>query len=147
MTAVTFQIEKDLQELKRIDSEMNNLTMLSGCDPVTMHEIYTIVEELLVNIINYGFIGEDAATKPDIKLTAIFEGDYLTLEFRDNGRPFNPLSRLRSRTQADEYNQTFSIGGWGINMVKDFSEKIDYCHENGFNIFTVRKKIKNNKEK
>ncbi len=120
---------------------MNANPMLADCDTVTMHEIYTIIEEILVNIINYGFIGEDEQKQPDIRLKAECEGGYLTLEFTDNGRPFNPLSRLRSKTQADEYNQTFSVGGWGINMVRDFAEKIDYKHENGINIFTVRKKL------
>lgn len=141
MPEVTFQIAKDLSELERIDAEMNQLSMLSGCDTLTRDEIYTIIEEILVNVINYGFIGEDEQKEPDIRLKAECEEGYLTLEFRDNGRPFNPLSRLRSKTQADEYNQTYSVGGWGINMVRDFAEKIEYNHDNGINIFRVRKKI------
>ncbi|MBV6513890.1 MAG: ATP-binding protein [Ignavibacteriales bacterium] len=134
------KIEKDTRELQRAEQEMLKLPFAKKCDQETLDELYTILEEILLNIINYGFT-DQGNTKEDITLIFRVEEDLLTMIFRDNGRPFNPLSKLRTEAERDEFNLEMHIGGWGINMVRDFSEHLDYKREGEFNIFTVQKKI------
>ncbi|MCC6549418.1 MAG: ATP-binding protein [Ignavibacteriaceae bacterium] len=140
MTETVLQINKDPKELPRAEQEMLKLPFAQNCDQETLDEIYTILEELLLNIINYGF-KEAPKSIEDISVIFREDGNTLTIIFRDNGAPFNPLTKLRDENERDEFNLEMNIGGWGINMVRDFSEQLDYKREGEFNIFTVTKKI------
>lgn len=140
MTETVIRINKDRNEVQRTEQEMLKLPFTRNCDQETLDEIYTILEEMLLNIINYGFKGLQEK-EPEISVTFRETGERLTIIFRDNGIPFNPLSKLRNDTERDEFNLEMNIGGWGINMVRDFSEQLDYNREGDFNIFTVTKKI------
>ncbi|GMU85714.1 MAG: hypothetical protein AMXMBFR48_09560 [Ignavibacteriales bacterium] len=140
MAEFSIQIDKDPKELHRVEHEMLKLPFAQNCEREILDEIYTILEEMLLNIINYGFKGAESK-KHDISVIFRQEGDTLTLIFKDNGAPFNPLTKLRTDTERDEFNLQMNIGGWGINMVRDFSEHLDYKRDGEFNIFTVTKKI------
>jgi anti-sigma regulatory factor (Ser/Thr protein kinase) len=95
--------------------------------------IRLVVEELIVNIVNYS--GSDYI---DIEL--VRDKDSITLCFRDNGIPFNPLERVMPDTTLPLEKR--QIGGLGIYLVIKKTDAISYEYTNGENILTVSKKIK-----
>lgn len=95
--------------------------------------IRLVVEELIVNIVNYS--GSDYI---DIELKR--DENSITLCFRDNGIPFNPLERVMPDTTLPLEKR--QIGGLGIYLVIKKTDAISYEYTNGENILTVSKKIK-----
>lgn len=95
--------------------------------------IRLVVEELIVNIVNYS--GSDYI---DIELKR--DENSITLCFRDNGIPFNPLKRVMPDTTLPLEKR--QIGGLGIYLVIKKTDAISYEYTNGENILTVSKKIK-----
>ena len=95
--------------------------------------IRLVVEELIVNIVNYS--GSDYI---DIELKR--DENSITLCCRDNGIPFNPLERVMPDTTLPLEKR--QIGGLGIYLVIKKTDAISYEYTNGENILTVSKKIK-----
>ena len=57
----------------------------------------------------------------------------LTVEFSDDGIPFDPLS---SEPQNKEF-EDFENGGMGIGLIKQLTDNVEYRHENDMNILTL----------
>ena len=72
---------------------------------------------------------------------AAWGGDPLqvTIQFLDNGKPFNPLEKEDAdiTLSAEEWD----IGGLGILMVKKSMDAVDYEYVDGKNILTIRKNL------
>ena len=67
------------------------------------------------------------------------ENASVTIEFRDNGIPFDPLAKADPDVtlSAEERN----IGGLGIYMVKKSMDAMEYSRKDGQNILTITKKL------
>ena len=65
----------------------------------------------------------------------------MTLTFRDNGTPYNPLDAKEPdiTASADERQ----IGGLGIFIVRKMMDNVDYMYKNGHNILTLSLSIEN----
>ena len=101
-------------------------------EPTT--QILISAEEIFVNIAHYAYGGE--SKEAWVKIDA--DENRCILEFRDKGKPYNPLLKEDPdiTLSADERE----IGGLGIFMVKEFMDREDHRFEDGQNIFTVEKK-------
>lgn len=96
-------------------------------------KIDLIVEEIVVNIINYGFADRDGGV---ITVTiADQSSDRAVLAFIDNGIPFNPLEKEPPDTQASLENR--QPGGLGVFLVKQIASAIHYDRKDGFNRLTL----------
>ena len=86
--------------------------------------VMLIVEEILVNIIDY--------SKTDfIIVNAEFMEPTLTIEFIDNGIEFNPL--LKENPPLPDNIDEAQIGGLGIFLTKELVEDLDYHYIDGEN--------------
>ena len=63
----------------------------------------------------------------------------VTIQFLDNGKPFNPLEKEDAdiTLSAEERD----IGGLGILMVKKSMDAVDYEYVDGKNILTIKKNL------
>ena len=97
-------------------------------------DIRLVAEELVVNIADYS--GSDYL---DVEIMR--SGEQITFRFRDGGVAFNPLEKEPPDiTQPWEQRR---IGGLGIFMVKKKMDSVEYARDDGQNILTVMKKVKN----
>lgn len=108
--------------------------------PFTLEEqlqLQIAVEELFVNIASYAYApGRGEAV---IGCRVELEPPSITIQFRDWGKPFNPLAKQDADiTLSAEDRQ---IGGLGIYMVKNSMDAVDYKYEDGQNILTIRKNL------
>ena len=92
------------------------------------NKVRLAVDEIYSNVVYYG--GAAAAA-----ITLENDGEKLTLNFSDDGKPFDP-------TAAEDPDVTLSasereIGGLGIYMVKKTASEIRYENVNGKNLLTV----------
>ena len=95
-------------------------------------------EELISNIFNYAY---DDGTPGIFAITVCLcsEENKVTMEFRDAGKPFNPLEV--PQPDVDECIFKRQIGGLGIMLSKKLTDNQAYKYENGQNVLQVEKYI------
>lgn len=109
-----------------------------NCDRKVLFQLAVAVEEIFINIAHYAYRPEQEGTAK-IRCSVEGESPQVTIQFLDNGKPFNPLAKEDADiTLSAEERQ---IGGLGILMVKKSMDAVDYAYENGSNILTIKKKI------
>jgi serine/threonine-protein kinase RsbW len=95
-----------------------------------------VIEELVTNCIKYGY--EDAGEHlVEVKLQ--LSADELAVTVTDDGQPFNPLELPAPDLQAPVENRP--IGGLGIHLVRQMSDRMEYVRADGKNRVMVRKSI------
>ena len=117
-----------------IDEELEKL----GCSMKDQMQIDVAIDELFANIAHYAY-GKQIG---DVKVSFDFDPEtrIASVTFTDSGIPFNPL-------ENDDPDVTLSledreIGGLGIFLVKKTMHAIEYLRENGQNILTIKKTLK-----
>lgn len=106
-----------------------------GCANKAIMQIRLAVEEIFVNIISYAY-------RPEIGKAEVFcevtEAPLaVCIQFMDSGKPFDPLAKA----DIDDSEELFieQEGGFGIHLVKNTMDAVDYSYEDGKNILTIRK--------
>lgn len=112
------KVEKWLADL----SEKMQLT------PRTGFALDLVLNEALINIINYAF--EDSL-QHQIIINLKQTSDELIVEIIDNGRPFNPLQN--ETPELAKSLEEASIGGRGILLLREYCSQMNYCYSEGKN--------------
>jgi len=104
-------------------------------DQREMSRIELITEEVLVNIIDYGYSDDTGKIYIDCSL----EGDTLKLVVSDEGMPFDPVANAKHiDIEAPLEERTY--GGYGIFFILRVMDEVNYKRVEGKNILTMTKK-------
>lgn len=103
--------------------------------PSLIYAIRLVVEEVVVNIIDYAY--PDGEGYLDVCIHS--DSKALTIEFRDHGIPFNPLNQPAPDLNLPLEERT--IGGLGIFLTKEMMDDIQYRYEQGENILIIKKQL------
>jgi anti-sigma regulatory factor (Ser/Thr protein kinase) len=102
-------------------------------------DIYTAVEEIFVNIVNYAYPTNkegDVTISMSLDMKSGDSGEAV-IRFEDYGKPYNPLQKedpnLEIRAEERE------LGGLGIYFVKNLMDRVEYELINGKNVLTIAK--------
>ncbi|MCL2069098.1 MAG: ATP-binding protein [Oscillospiraceae bacterium] len=106
----------------------------TGCDPALQMQILIAVEEIFVNIAHYAYSPETGGA-----VIRVVVGDEISIEFEDEGKPYNPLEKADPDITARPEDRM--IGGLGIFMVKKIMDAVEYRYENGKNTLLIKKAI------
>lgn len=125
-----------------LNSELTELTRVRLRLAEQLHEAHVpddliensqlIAEEILVNIIQYGYAGQSGQR---IDIHVRLERELLTLTFTDDGIAFNPLTDVPEKAPIDPEEP--ELGGLGLVLVRELASVLQYRHEHGRNIFSV----------
>lgn len=121
-----------VEELARIAAAVEELAEQENWPPDFLFKVNLVLEEFGINIMNYGY--DDDGHDFQIKLTA--EADTVTIEFIDDGKPFNPLEdnpEADTETNVDDR----PIGGLGLFLIKEMTEDFSYRREDSRNHSTM----------
>lgn len=133
MTAqLALTVENRVEELARIAAAVENLAEQENWPPDFLFKVNLVLEEFGINIMNYGY--DDGLHNFQIKLTS--ETDTVTIEFIDDGKPFNPLEdnpEADTETNVDDR----PIGGLGLFLIKEMTEEFSYRREDSRNHSTM----------
>ena len=99
------------------------------CETDLMYKIDLCAEEIFVNIAHYAYkdklpAGEDGQAR----IICTYENELLTIIFRDQGVPFNPLDRADPDITLSSEDRR--IGGLGIFLTKKYMDSVEYRYEN-----------------
>ena len=131
---LSMAIQTSRDELARITAAIEGLGQQDDWPDELVFRVNLVLEELVLNIIDYGQDGSD----PDVALEIESDVDVVRIELSDRGRPFDPL------TEAPEPDLTAplaerSLGGLGVHLTKTLMDEVRYsrdAHRNRLSIVT-----------
>ena len=131
------RLEAEVEKLQEaIDFATGTLT--DDCPMRERMHIELVTEEIFINIANYAYSGEEGFVT---MLRSGGEGpEGLTLTFIDSGVPYDPVARPDPDLTLSVEERP--IGGLGVFLVKKIVDEAYYKYEEGKNILTVRKVIR-----
>jgi anti-sigma regulatory factor (Ser/Thr protein kinase) len=118
-----FKIKSKIDDLEQMNFTVKGF--LEACDIIdqTIFKVNLILEELITNIIKYGF--EKEGEKKDISIYLSLKiKDKIYIRIEDDGREFNPLHA--PVPEIDLPIEDMKIGGLGIHLVRNIISDIDY---------------------
>lgn len=136
MSFETIVLSNDLKELERLGAFLRSLSGTMDMDDQTLFQVNLVCDELVTNIILYGYTPEEARIHT-IRIDMGLVADGWELRITDRGVPFNPL--LKSSPRVDLSVEDRSIGGLGIHFVKQVMNDIAYERLNEENILMMKK--------
>ena len=98
-------------------------------------ELRLVAEEVVTNVAKYGYAPGAAAA---MELLVSTGEDAVSLEFRDEGPPFDPLAQPPPDLEAPLEERP--IGGLGLTLVRGLVEDARYAREGGTNVLRLVKK-------
>jgi anti-sigma regulatory factor (Ser/Thr protein kinase) len=135
MTTMTVPAARD--QLDAVQRFVDDILAQVPHSPETQMQIQIAVEELFVNIASYAYAPESGQAV--IACQAETAPPSLTVQFRDWGKPFDPLAKKDADITLSAEER--GIGGLGIYMVKDYMDEMSYVYEDGQNVLTIKKNL------
>ncbi len=128
-----------LDQLERIYEAVDELGESEEWPPGMVYQVKLVLEELGVNIVTHGHNNE-----PDHEFEVVLDSDSdaLTIELRDEGQAFNPLTDS-AEPDTDAGLDERSVGGLGIYLVRTMMDELSYRREDNKNILTIVKRKDN----
>jgi len=103
-----------------------------------LRQIQVSVDELLTNIASYAYApGTGMVT---VQMAHDAGTGMVSITFIDSGVPYNPLEHEDPDVTLGAEERP--VGGLGILIVKSKMDSVDYRYEDGKNILTIRKRIR-----
>ena len=126
----------DISEIARLNEFVEEIGNDFSLSPGVVFNITLVLEEAVVNIINYAYPKEKHES---IYLSAKLYNDSIVLVLTDTGKEFDP-------TMAPETDITLSaderpIGGLGIVLIRQIMNEVRYERIDGKNVLTLEKKL------
>ena len=127
-----FTIKTDPDQLERIAAVVEEIGEKESWAPDLIFRINLALEELGLNIINYGHDGG----VHEIQFTMTLEGETITIEISDDGRPFDPLSEAPVPDVTAALDDR-PVGGLGVHLVRTMMDDMRYQRVSGRNHITM----------
>ena len=124
------KIDSDQDQLDRIATEVNELGQREGWSEAMIYRVHLVLEELSLNIMNYGYADSDGDKQ--IEITLASDAETLTITIVDEGRPFDPIKDA-PEPNTDAAVEDRQIGGLGVYLVKTMMDEMHYRREKGKN--------------
>lgn len=98
-------------------------------DAATQNKLFIAFDEIVSNIFNHN----SQEIPIEIEVNCEKKPTLISLNFTDNCKLFNPLNSNKKESDA--------IGGWGLDIVKQLMDDIDYKVVDNKNCLIVKKQI------
>ncbi len=132
------EVDAVTENLYTVQDFITDYLKSAKCDESILMSMEIAIEEIFVNICNYAYSGDKGSAR--IRLELNNEGEEVEITFFDSGKEYNPLAKEDPDIELSVEER--QIGGLGIYMTKQIMNECRYKYENGYNVFTMVKKIK-----
>jgi anti-sigma regulatory factor (Ser/Thr protein kinase) len=130
--ALSISFANDRQELTHVIQVANVFLEPRELSSKLIYAVNLILEEIITNIINYGYEDEDAH---EIEVRIEVEHGEVALTVMDDGKEFNPLTVPppdQSKSAMDRIEE-----GLGLQFVRHMRNAMEYRREEGKNILQI----------
>jgi sigma-B regulation protein RsbU (phosphoserine phosphatase) len=122
----------EMLQLPGLLSEVDAALRAAGLSTEVSHDVQLMLEELVCNAVDYGTLPD---LPLDIQVQLALAPGQATLEFRDQGQPYNPLEQPAPDLDADIADRP--IGGLGVHLIRELAESVHYLREEPCNILRI----------
>lgn len=129
---LSISFTNDMQELTHVLQVVNVFLEPRALSSKLVYAVNLILEEILVNIIKYGYDDEDSH---EIEVQIGVEEEEVALTVIDDGKEFNPLTIPgpdRSQSAMDRLEE-----GLGLQFVRHMRNAMEYRREEDKNILKI----------
>lgn len=131
-------VPADIKHLDGVMDFVNDLLKKNSAPAKVVAQTDIVLDEVFTNICRYAYAPSDSGTVT-VRCCVGGQPAFLSLVFRDKGKPFNPLNKPDPDITAKIEDR--EIGNLGIYMVKQIMDSVEYEYANGENILTVKKRF------
>ena len=133
---INITIDNNLLEIKTITDQAIQFLNSANINHDIIGEIKLMIEEIISNIIKYGY--GDQKAQP---ITAILkiEDDLIIVTIEDFAHPFNPFHQNTDQDLCADIEER-PIGGLGILLVKELADYVEYTRHDNKNIVRLAKR-------
>jgi anti-sigma regulatory factor (Ser/Thr protein kinase) len=107
-----------------------------GLPDASVLDLRLVAEEVLANVAAHGY---DDPAEHHVTLRLAVSAGQVTLEFRDDGRPFDPLTAAPPDLQSPLEQRP--AGGLGIHLVRALVDAARYRRIGAQNVLTLTKRV------
>jgi sigma-B regulation protein RsbU (phosphoserine phosphatase) len=133
---VEWQFRVGTRELGRGLDAVEDALRSASTREETVLDLRLVAEEVLTNVAHHAY---DDAAQHWIRLRLTLLADEVTLEFTDDGRPFDPLAKAPRGLDADGAER--AIGGLGIQLTLALVDAAEYDRRGSENVLTLTKRL------
>ena len=136
---ILVELKNDLAEVGRMSEIIDEFCSSNKLPPDTGFALNLSLEEILTNIIKYGYHDHDEHV---IIVRLNFDQGQVFVEVEDDGKPFNPLE-----AETPDIHKPLDerpLGGLGIHLVKHHVDSLNYKRTEEKNLLMMTKKANTN---
>ena len=127
----------EVAEFVRLEAFAEAFTRNCGLADDKRARLLVILEELFTNVVQHGYGMQFAAGS--VAVTLDWKHGLLTIDFVDDGPPFDPLAH--SAPDLDAPAEQRPMGGLGIAIVRAFVDRARYCRKGDRNHLHLVRRI------
>ncbi|MEP7308978.1 MAG: ATP-binding protein [Acidobacteriota bacterium] len=127
-------LRNHLSELERLAGALEKFGARHALGPRLVNQINLVLEEVITNIISYGF---PDAGEHLIHIDLRVASDHLTTQVEDDGVPFDI-----TKAPVPDVNVPLEqrpVGGLGVLLVKTLMDEVTYSRRDGRNVLLMTK--------
>jgi sigma-B regulation protein RsbU (phosphoserine phosphatase) len=129
-------VPNQLSSIEVVNERFNTFAAATGLPDEIRRRVNMVFDELLNNIISYGFDDEQEHV---MEVRVGLDRQRLVIEILDDGRPFNPFSQEAPDTTLPL--EARSIGGLGIHLVQKAMDEVSYERRIEKNLVKLVKRV------
>ena len=131
---LSLKVECDRNELDRITEALEELGVEEAWPPDLLFKLNLVIEELVLNVIDYGYPGDGSDS--DFDLTVTSNAESVTIEITDDGVAFDPVIDARAPDVSAPIEDR-PVGGLGIYLARKLMDEFKYRREDGRNYLVM----------
>ena len=132
---LSLKVKSDREELDGITSAVEAFSADEDWSTDLLFRINLVIEELVLNIIDYGYDDNDH----EIELSFKSEANAVTIDITDEGRAFDPLNDAPEPDISSPLEERH-VGGLGVYLARTMMDELTYRRENSRNHLTLVKR-------
>ena len=132
---LSLKVKSDREELDGITAAVEALSADEAWSTDLLFRINLVIEELVLNIIDYGYDDNDQ----EIELSFKSDANSVTIDITDEGRAFDPLNDA-PEPDIDSPLEERHVGGLGVYLARTMMDELTYRRENSRNHLTLVKR-------
>ena len=132
---LSLKFKSDREELDGITAAVEALSADEAWSTDLLFRINLVIEELVLNIIDYGYDDNDQ----EIELSFKSDANSVTIDITDEGRAFDPLNDA-PEPDIDSPLEERHVGGLGVYLARTMMDELTYRRENSRNHLTLVKR-------
>ena len=134
---VSLELRNSLSELDILGQILQQFGEELGLANKTLFQICLAMEEIVSNIISYGYTDDDVHW---VKIALSYDKGIITIRLEDDGIPFNPLWAQEPDCECPLEKR--KVGKLGIHLCKKVMDDMIYERFGNKNVLILRKDIK-----